>query len=100
MLSDSLSKDSKARLDVLVKTNDGFDIAEADLRLRGAGDHFGTRQSGLPALKMAHLDDRDLFTSARTEAQIIIAQNPTLEGLSGLAATVSRYVTAVSDEMA
>lgn len=100
LLSDSLSKDSKARLDVLVETNDGFDIAEADLRLRGAGDHFGTRQSGLPTLKMAHLDDRDLFTSARTEAQIIIAQNPTLEGLSGLAATVSRYVTAVSDEMA
>jgi ATP-dependent DNA helicase RecG len=100
LLSDSLSEDAKARIDVLVKTNDGFDIAEADLRLRGPGDYFGTRQSGLPTLKMARLDDRDLLSSARTEAQAIIARDPSLEGNPELAATVARYANAVSDEMA
>jgi ATP-dependent DNA helicase RecG len=100
LLSDSLSEDAKARLDVLVKTNDGFDIAEADLRLRGPGDYFGTRQSGLPTLKMARLDDRDLLATARTEAQAIIERDPTLERNADLAATVARYATAVSDEMA
>jgi ATP-dependent DNA helicase RecG len=100
LLSDSLSEDAKARINVLVKTNDGFDIAEADLRLRGPGDYFGTRQSGLPALKMARLDDRDLLSSARTEAQTIIARDPLLNGNPNLAATVARYANAVSDEMA
>jgi ATP-dependent DNA helicase RecG len=100
LLSDSLSEDAKARINVLVKTNDGFDIAEADLRLRGPGDYFGTRQSGLPTLKMARLDDRDLLSSARTEAQTIIARDPSLNGNPNLAATVARYANAVSDEMA
>ena len=100
LLSDSLSEDAKARLDVLVKTTDGFDIAEADLRLRGPGDYFGTRQSGLPTLKMARLDDRDLLSSARAEAQALIEQDPALTHNPGLAATVARYATAVSDEMA
>jgi ATP-dependent DNA helicase RecG len=100
LLSDSLSEDAKARIDVLVKTNDGFDIAEADLRLRGPGDYFGTRQSGLPTLKMARLDDRDLLSSARREAQSIIARDPSLGGNPELAATVARYANAVSDEMA
>jgi ATP-dependent DNA helicase RecG len=100
LLSDSLSEDAKARFDVLIKTNDGFDIAEADLRLRGPGDYFGTRQSGLPTLKMARLDDRDLLGAARAEAQAIIERDPTLGQNAGLAATVARYATAVSDEMA
>ena len=100
LLSDSLSEDAKARLDVLVKTNDGFEIAEADLRLRGPGDYFGTRQSGLPTLKMARLDDRDLLSSARSEAQALIKQDPSLSQNAGLAATVARYATAASDEMA
>jgi ATP-dependent DNA helicase RecG len=100
LLSDSISEDAKARFQVLLKTNDGFEIAEADLKLRGPGDYFGTRQSGLPTLKMARLDDRDLLTSARTEAQALIEQDPTLGRNATLAATVARYATAVSDEMA
>ncbi|MDA1035375.1 MAG: ATP-dependent DNA helicase RecG, partial [Chloroflexi bacterium] len=69
LTSETLSADAEERLNVLVKTNDGFEIAEADLRLRGPGDFFGTRQSGLPTLKMARIDDRDLLTAARAEAQ-------------------------------
>jgi ATP-dependent DNA helicase RecG len=94
------SADATTRLEELVKTNDGFAIAEADLRLRGPGDYFGTRQSGLPTLKMARLDDRDLLASARTEARTLIESDPTLLASADLAAAVARYATAVSDEMA
>lgn len=100
LTSETLSEDAKARLEVLVKTNDGFEIAEADLRLRGPGDFFGTRQSGLPTLKMAKLDDRDLLAAARTEAQAMMEFDPTLTRNPELAATVTRYATAVSDEIA
>ena len=100
LTSDTLSEDAKARLDVLVKTNDGFEIAEADLRLRGPGDFFGTRQSGLPALRMARLDDRDLLVAARAEAQLMLQSDPLLHRNAELAAAVTRYATAVSDEVA
>ena len=64
-----LSEDARARLDVMVRTNDGFLIAETDLRLRGPGDYFGTRQSGMPQLRIANLiRDRDLLEDARREA--------------------------------
>ncbi len=100
LTSEALSADVKARLDVLVKTNDGFEIAEADLRLRGPGDFFGTRQSGLPTLKMARIDDRDLLAAARTEAHSMLERDPLLERNADLAAAVTRYSTAVSDEIA
>jgi ATP-dependent DNA helicase RecG len=100
LTSETLSEDARARLDVLVKTNDGFEIAEADLRLRGPGDFFGTRQSGLPTLKMARIDDRDLLAAARTEAQVMMEIDPTLERSPELAATVTRYSTDVADEIA
>ena len=100
LTSETLSADAEARLDVLVKTNDGFEIAEADLRLRGPGDFFGTRQSGLPTLKMARIDDRELLSAARTEAQLILKSDPSLEHNSELANAVMRYSTAVSDEIA
>lgn len=100
LIAETPSADATARLGELVKTNDGFAIAEADLRLRGPGDYFGTRQSGLPTLKMARLDDRDLLASARTEARTLIESDPTLLARADLAAAVARYATAVSDEMA
>jgi ATP-dependent DNA helicase RecG len=100
LMAESPSADATARLEELVKTNDGFAIAEADLRLRGPGDYFGTRQSGLPTLKMARLDDRELLASARTEAQTLIAADPSLGANATLADAVARYATAVSDEMA
>lgn len=100
LLSESRSEDAKKRLEVLVNTNDGFDIAEADLRLRGPGDFFGTRQSGLPTLKMAKLDDREILSAARTEARALLSADPALEAHPALAADVERYANAVSDEMA
>jgi len=64
-----LSEDARARLDIMVETDDGFVIAERDLELRGPGDFFGTRQWGLPGFRAARLiRDRDLLERARTEA--------------------------------
>jgi ATP-dependent DNA helicase RecG len=60
---------ARARLDALVETNDGFEIAERDLALRGPGDFFGTRQSGLPTLRVGDLlRDHALMEQARRDA--------------------------------
>ena len=68
------------KLCVLEKTNDGFEIAEADLRLRGAGDLLGTAQSGLPPLKLGDLfRDADLMKLARNHAYLIFEHDPKLE---------------------
>ena len=68
------------KLRVLEKTNDGFEIAEADLRLRGAGDLLGTAQSGLPPLKLGDLfNDADLMKLARNHAFLIFEHDPLLE---------------------
>jgi len=64
-----LSDVARARLDVMTRTGDGFAIAEKDLEIRGPGDFFGTRQWGLPNLRVANLvRDRDLLERARVEA--------------------------------
>jgi ATP-dependent DNA helicase RecG len=64
-----LSDVARARLDVMVKTEDGFAIAERDLEIRGPGDFLGTRQWGMPTFRVAHLvRDRELVERARTEA--------------------------------
>ena len=64
-----LSEVARARLDVMLETEDGFAIAERDLELRGPGDFFGTRQWGMPSFRVAHLlRDRDLMERARSEA--------------------------------
>jgi ATP-dependent DNA helicase RecG len=64
-----LSDVARSRLDVMVSTEDGFAIAEKDLEIRGPGDFFGTRQWGMPTLRVAHLlRDRDLLERARVEA--------------------------------
>ena len=68
------------KLRVLEKTNDGFEIAEADLQLRGAGDLLGTAQSGLPPLKLGDLfRDADLMKLARNHAYLIFEHDPKLE---------------------
>jgi ATP-dependent DNA helicase RecG len=74
-----LSEDAQRRVDAMVETNDGFKIAEVDLQLRGPGEFFGTRQSGLPEFRVADLlRDAAILEEARREAQAIIAEDPQL----------------------
>jgi len=74
-----LSDDAKRRLDIMIKTNNGFDIAEEDLNIRGPGEFFGTRQSGLPELKNANiLRDVKILEAARREAFELIKKDPVL----------------------
>jgi ATP-dependent DNA helicase RecG len=70
-----LSEEARARLDVMVATDDGFVIAEKDLELRGPGDFLGTRQSGLPRFRIGHLlRDRELLELARRQADVVAAE--------------------------
>jgi ATP-dependent DNA helicase RecG len=80
MTKDELSKDARLRMDTMVRTNDGFEIAEVDLELRGPGDVLGTQQSGVPDLKMADLlRDREILSAARYIANRILEEDPALE---------------------
>ncbi len=79
------SKLSRQRLDVLVSSNDGFEISEIDLRFRGPGQVLGTKQSGLPDFALASLtDDADVLELARSEASIILDSDPELNSHSFL----------------
>ncbi|MBW8038694.1 MAG: ATP-dependent DNA helicase RecG [Planctomycetes bacterium] len=70
---------AKGRLDIMIRSNDGFEIAEHDLRLRGPGELFSTRQHGLPDLKIANiLDDYDLLVMARKNAFEMVRSDPML----------------------
>jgi ATP-dependent DNA helicase RecG len=74
-----LGEDAERRLQALVETNDGFKIAEVDLQLRGPGEFFGTRQSGLPEFRVADLlRDVALLEEARRDALAIVAADPEL----------------------
>ena len=71
---------ARTRLQTLCKTNDGFQIAETDLRLRGPGDFFGQRQSGLPGFAIADLaSDMNVLEAAQQSAQAVLQTDPTLE---------------------
>jgi len=78
--SDNVSN-TTARLNVLEKTNDGFKISEADLKLRGPGQFMGTAQSGIPDIAMESLSDVKTIEQAKIEAQRVIAFDPELEKL-------------------
>jgi ATP-dependent DNA helicase RecG len=75
-----LSEEARKRIDTMVSTNDGFEIAEVDLKLRGPGDIEGTQQSGVPFnLKIAHLGkDGQILQLARDTAEVIIEEDPGL----------------------
>lgn len=80
MSKDKLSKESKIRLETMVRTNDGFEIAETDLQLRGPGDIAGLQQSGIVDLKIADLTtDQQLLQKVRTEVMRIFDEDPSLE---------------------
>lgn len=80
ILLGDVGADAEARLQVIVDSNDGFEIARADLQLRGMGDLFGARQSGLPAFRVADpVRDEALSASARASAETLLAADPTLD---------------------
>jgi ATP-dependent DNA helicase RecG len=74
MTGGKISEEGERRLDAMVKTTDGFALAELDLELRGPGEFFGTRQAGMPSFRVASLiRDRDLLEVAKREAAAVLA---------------------------
>ena len=85
LINDSRNPQARQRLELLVRSSDGFEIAEMDLRLRGPGQVLGTRQSGLPDLALASLtDDGEVLELARREAAALLAVDPELKWHPGL----------------
>ena len=79
--SDEANVDARARIDAMVRTTDGFELADEDLRLRGEGTLFDVRQSGMPDLKIARLaEDLELVKRARARAFTVLEGDPLLEG--------------------
>jgi ATP-dependent DNA helicase RecG len=88
-----LTEAAKARLAIMRETEDGFRIAEEDLRLRGAGELLGTRQSGLPAFRVADLlRHHGLLGMARDDARLVVERDPELESPRGRALRVLLYL--------
>ncbi len=86
------SEEAKKRLETMVKTSDGFRVAEEDLDIRGPGEFFGTRQSGMPDLRVANIvRDAELLYAARKEALDMLERDPELEGAPHLRKTVERF---------
>ena len=100
LMADDPSPDAQERLSLMEREADGFRLADEDLRLRGPGEIFGTRQSGLPDLKLAGLSDVELLTQAREEAGRLLARDPGLEMPEhrGLAELASRVEVEVAGE--
>jgi ATP-dependent DNA helicase RecG len=79
LLSDATTENAEERLKAMTKTNDGFEIAEMDLRLRGPGEFFGLRQHGLPPLKIADITkEMELLATAKEDALAMLESDPDL----------------------
>jgi len=94
LFGEASSPDAAMRLEALERSNDGFELAEVDLELRGEGAILGTRQKGRSDLKLASLrrGDRPLVEAARRVAESILADDPSLEGAPHLAEEVRLFV--------
>ena len=88
-----LGETARARLEILRETDDGFRIAEEDLKLRGAGELLGTRQSGLPELRLADLAHHsELLATARDDARLILERDPELKSERSQALRILLYL--------
>jgi ATP-dependent DNA helicase RecG len=88
-----LGETAKARLAIMRETEDGFRIAEEDLKLRGEGDVLGTRQSGMPGFRLARVETHGkLLQVARDDAALVLARDPELTSARGEALRPLLYV--------
>ncbi|WP_054308733.1 ATP-dependent DNA helicase RecG [Mesorhizobium sp. 1M-11] len=93
LYKDPLGETAKRRLSVMRETEDGFVIAEEDLKLRGEGELLGTRQSGTPGFQVARIDAHaDLLEAARDDARLILSRDPELQGERGEALRLLLYL--------
>ena len=93
LYSGPLGATARGRLSVMRDTEDGFVIAEQDLKLRGEGELLGTRQSGVPGFRAARLEfHADLLEVARDDARLVLARDPELTGTRGMALRVLLYL--------
>ncbi len=93
LVTRTLSEAANQRMRTLVDSNDGFYIAEMDMKLRGPGEFFGTRQAGIPGLRFANLiRDADLLDLARKEAIELIESSRRDEGMKGVLQQVIRHI--------
>ena len=93
LYQEPLGETAKARLKIMRETEDGFRIAEEDLRLRGAGEILGTQQAGLPLFRIADLNVHgDLLAAARDDAALILARDPELQAPRGEALRTLLYL--------
>ncbi len=92
LVTDKLNPASRERIRTLVESNDGFYIAEMDMKLRGPGEFFGTKQSGLPALRIGNiLRDADILEVARNEAAAFVAHPPAEDDLRRAVAFIREH---------
>ncbi|MFH0828909.1 MAG: ATP-dependent DNA helicase RecG [Candidatus Kerfeldbacteria bacterium] len=98
LMTESDSADVQERLLLLEKSNDGFALAEEDLRRRGPGDLLGLRQSGLPQFMMASLSDIELMKRVRSVAELILESDPALERSPLLMKKVEAIVNTIHGE--
>ncbi len=91
--ADPLGETARARISIMRETDDGFVIAEEDLRLRGAGEVLGTQQSGFPEFRLADLSEHsDLMLAARDDTKMILDSDPNLESSRGQALRTLLYL--------
>lgn len=95
LLTSSNTVKSKSRLGALEKTNSGFEIAEADLKMRGPGEFLGLRQSGLPDIAMQHLGNVKLIEISRQKASQLLKSSPTLSKYPLLKKELTKFATNV-----
>ncbi|MER8835063.1 ATP-dependent DNA helicase RecG [Mesorhizobium sp. M0045] len=93
LYKDPLGETAKRRLSVMRETEDGFRIAEEDLKLRGEGELLGTRQSGTPGFQVARIEvHADLLEAARDDARLILSRDPELQSERGTALRLLLYL--------
>jgi len=94
LIAKSANKLTKQRMETMCMSNDGFYISEQDLKLRGPGDFFGTRQHGLPELKVANLfEDADILRLAQKAAENLLEEDPTLSDYPVLRGRIEKIYT-------